>query len=417
MTRLALPAVDSACGLPREPLLEAARRFGSPLYVYDLDVIAARFAMLRDSFAGRFRVSFAVKANPNPAVLAGLARCGADFDASSLAEIKGALQAGADPSRISFTGPAKREAEIAAAVTLRIGTMVLESSAQAETANRFAERAGIIQSAVIRINPNHVPRGFGARMNGKASQFGIDEDCVNEAMARIAALPHLSLDGFHIYSGSGCLDETALNENFDNAIRLFKAFGSSLKKPIRKLIFGAGFGIPYYPDQQALRLGGIAEQAVPMIDALRATPGFAEAECSLELGRWLSGPAGWLLTSVVAAKSAGETEIRMCDAGFNTHLAACGMMGSILRKAWRMSNLSNPGGGKTNYTLVGPLCTSIDQLGRDVPLTELRIGDVIAIENSGAYGLTASPTRFISHPEPREAAFVNGGTIDVTVIR
>ena len=131
-------------------------------------------------------------------------------------------------------------------------------------------------------------------------------------------------------------------------------------------------------------------------------------------GRWLVGPCGWLLSSIIGAKASRGTEIRICDAGFNTHLAAYGMMGSVIRRNWRIANLSNPAGESERYTVVGPLCTTIDTLATKLELPALAIGDVIAIENSGAYGLTSSPTRFISHPEPREALLENGVLRDVS---
>src|SRR6185437_15285837 len=114
----------------------------------------------------------------------------------------------------------------------------------------------------------------------------------------------------------------------------------------------------------------------------------------LEMGRWLVGPSGWLLTSVIAEKNSRRVHFRLCDAGFNNHLAACGMMGTVIRRNWRLHNLSNPQGPPHAYTLAGPLCTSIDLLASDLTLPELRVGDVVAVENSGAYGLGASPTRF-----------------------
>ena len=139
-----------------------------------------------------------------------------------------------------------------------------------------------------------------------------------------------------------------------------------------------------------------------MIDNLLSSHGFEKASCNLELGRWLVGPYGWLISRVIAAKESRGVAIRACDAGFNNHLAACGLMGSIFRRNWRYQNLSNPDGPIQVYTLVGPLCTTIDRLAADLELPEIHIGNLIAVEGSGAYGLTASPNRFISHPEPRE---------------
>ncbi len=141
---------------------------------------------------------------------------------------------------------------------------------------------------------------------------------------------------------------------------------------------------------------------------LHQSPRFAGTECLLEIGRYLTGPHGYLLTQVVAAKHSRGTDIRMCDAGFNNHLSACGMMGTVIRRNWRIANL-RPGKREAgNYLLVGPLCASFDQLAAQLELPETDVGDYLAIEASGAYGLTASPTRFISHPEPREYLVQDG---------
>ncbi|MGH1574836.1 hypothetical protein ACRAWG_34560 [Methylobacterium sp. P31] len=150
---------------------------------------------------------------------------------------------------------------------------------------------------------------------------------------------------------------------------------------------------------------------------MRSEPLLQSSECLLELGRWIVGPAGWLLTSVVGEKHSRGVDFRMMDAGFNNALAACGMMGTVLRRNWRLHNVSARGSDTFPYTLAGPLCTSIDVIASDVVLPCLQQDDIVAIENSGAYGLTASPTRFISHPEPREILLVGNATIDVTESR
>ena len=186
----------------------------------------------------------------------------------------------------------------------------------------------------------------------------------------------------------------------------------------QKLVFGSGFGIPYLPDDEELDIAEVAERINPLIDDLRAEPRFENTQCVLELGRWLVGLEGYLLTSVVAEKRSRGAEFRMCDAGFNNHLAACGMMGSVIRRNWRIVKISGPPdspGPLRTYNLAGPLCTTIDLIANKIELPALGRGDVLAIEGSGAYGLTASPTRFISHPEPREVIVSKiGGLTDVT---
>lgn len=393
----------------RDQLNRAAHRFGTPGYVYDLDLLTERRDLLRQALGDVLTLSYAVKANPNPAVLGRLRDLGCHFDASSIGEIERLVDLGLPPGEITFTGPGKRSFEIRRAVQLGIGGMVVESLEQARATQDCAATMGRRMNVLIRINPKAVPKAFGARMSGHASQFGIDEDKVPDAIRAIGAMPALDLIGLHIYAGSNSLSAAAIIENFGNMATAFASLAPLLPQGAQQLIFGSGFGIPYHPGQEEFDLAEVAAGLRPILRNLVRQPGCGDATCLLELGRWLVGPAGWLLTSVIETKRSGPVDFAICDAGFNTHLAACGMMGSVLRKPWFFSNVTaGDAGEKTSFSLVGPLCTSIDQLGRDVQLSRAAQGDVLCIHNSGAYGLTASPTRFISHPAPREVVLSDG---------
>lgn len=395
-------------------LNQAARQFGTPLYVYDLDMIRDRVETLRALFGGLFDISYAIKANPNAALLAGLQPVLDTFDASSFAEVERAIAAGMPAERISFSGPAKRVAELKGALRLGVGELILESLEEAEDLSRLATASTQVQPCLIRINPDRVPRKFGASMAGAPSQFGVDEADIADILPRIAALPGIRIEGFHIYSGTNCLDPEAIAENFGIFVDIFQTAARLLKIAPKRLIFGSGMGVPYLPEEAPLDHAALPDLVQPVLDRVRADPALAQARCVLELGRWLAAPAGWLLSSVIRQKSSRGKELRMCDAGFNNHLAACGMMGSVFRRNWVYENISNATGAVGPYTLTGPLCTTIDRLGVDIELPEPRVGDVIAIPQSGAYGLTASPSRFISHPEPREVVWDAQGFREAT---
>jgi len=387
---------------------------GTPLYVYDVDAVRARLALLREVFGSQFGLSFAIKSNPNLALLTALAPLVDSFDVSSFAEVERAIAAGCEVERITFCGPGKRPEEVRRAVKLGIGALVVESLHEARLADGFAGELGLRQTVLLRINPATSPRAFGVNMSGKPSQFGIDEEEMEAAIDALAALANVDLVGFHIYSGSNSLSVEGLAENFAILTDIFRRAVAHWGGRPRKLVFGAGFGVPYLPDDQELDIAALAGQVLPQIAALRAVPALAATRMELELGRWLVGPCGWLLSSIIGAKASRGTEIRICDAGFNNHLAAYGMMGSVIRRNWRIANLSNPEGDAERYTVVGPLCTTIDTLASKLELPMMSIGDIIAIENSGAYGMTSSPTRFISHPEPREAMLTSGKLTDVS---
>jgi diaminopimelate decarboxylase len=240
-------------------------------------------------------------------------------------------------------------------------------------------------------------------MAGKPSQFGIDEEDLAALVDDVRGLSQLRLVGFHIYSGTNSLSEQALVANFGIFCELFVRFTGLFEIEPEVLIFGSGFGIPYYPDQRPLDASAMLPQVTALIHTLREQPAMRRTRMSLEIGRYLVGPPGFFLTRVVAIKKSRGVDICLCDGGFNNHLAAFGMMGSVIRRNWSMWNLSRrPEQGTAKYTLVGPLCTTIDMLAQDVELETVAVGDVLAVGASGAYGPTASPVNFISHPVPQE---------------
>ena len=403
----------------RDLLMRVAQTAGTPCYVYFLDGILDRIAAVRDAFGGRFELSYAVKANPNRELLRRLIGVVSALDVSSIGEVRLALEAGWGAEQLSFSGPAKRIEELEEAVELGVGVMICESLREMQQLDRLAAGGSRRMPVCLRINPARCPTRFGVNMAGRASQFGIDEEDLPEVLTHLGSLKHLDVRGFHIYSATNSLSEEAIAENFDIFIELFNRFGELLDSNVKTLIFGAGFGIPYTQDSTPLDLKHLAGLINPRIDAMKKQERLAGACCSLELSRYLVGPEGFLLTTIIGEKASRGTDIRMCDAGFNTHLAAYGMMGAVIRRNWPMWKVNTTGAEPVReYMLTGPLCTTIDTLAMKIELPELSRGDVLAIGSSGAYGMSASPTRFISHPEPREILVVGQGAdielIDVT---
>ena len=412
------PVLTETEALDRQ-LSDAAERFGTPAYLYATDMIEARLSDLRQHFGRWFAASFAVKSNPNPALLGWMRGRLDHLDISSGGELALSRQAGWDPARISFTGPAKRGPEISAAIDAGLGELVLESLREAELADRLAAEAGRIQPVLIRIAPDRVPKGFGDQMAGRPSPFGIDVEDAARVLPQIAALKNLRIIGLHIYSGTQSLKPEAICENWRIFMQVFSDICAALDLRPEKLIFGAGLGIPYHPGDQALDLAAIAAEIGPALDAFRADPRFSGTRLVLELGRYLVGPAGWFLTRVVSVKQSRGARIAICDGGLNANLAASGNFGMVLRRNYVMHRVGGDANGtrpEEKHDISGPLCTSIDKLGGGVMLPRLDEGDLIAIHACGAYGPTASPLHFISHPLPRELMLTGGQLQDATRI-
>ena len=387
-----------------ELLAKIAGDYGTPCFVYQLDEVNKRTEQVRSVFGKRFFISYAIKSNPNHALLRRLPDRVDMLDLSSGGELRRAIEAEWQPKRLSFTGPGKSDAELHAAVKHQIGEVIIESVNEAERLNTIAANVGMKQNILIRISPMKVPRGFGVNMAGKPCQFGIDEEVLDLAIETIQKMQHLVLNGFHIYSGTQCLRGDSIIENYKIFIDIFRRFSNAHNIYPKKLIFGSGLGIPYHENDQPLNLVDIAEQVNPALDELRREQRFIQTDFILEMGRYLIGEAGFYLTRVINKKRSRGTDICICDGGMNHHLAACGHLGSVIHRNYQMFKVTNVDNNAPlqPYNLVGPLCTSIDQLGHGIKFPNLEIGDVIAIRSSGAYGLTASPTHFISHGPPKE---------------
>jgi len=388
----------------RRTLAHVASARGTPCYVYFADEARERARRLARALAGRFEVSFAVKANPNRALLAALRGSVDGLDVSSVAEIERAVAAGHEAGALTFSGPAKRAQDLERALALSLEEIVCESEREVEAWDRIARARGRRLPFLVRVNPRTVPRGFAMVLAGRASQFGIDEEDLDPVLGRLAGRRGLDFAGFHVLAGTSSLDEEAIARCLGDSAALFGRLARAHDLRPRKLIFGSGFGIPYHPGERALDVDALCPRIVAAVDgAIRDEPRLSQARLVLELGRWLVGPCGYFLTTVIHEKRSRGVEIRVCDAGLNAHLPACGLFGQAIRRPWRLAKANARGDEPVRrYRLVGPLCTAVDTIALEVELHELGMGDVIAIGASGAYGLTASPIGFGSHPAPRE---------------
>jgi len=397
-------------------LQRVADEVGTPAFVYFADPIEARAQSLKAAFERRFALSYAVKSNPNAALLHWLKGRVEYLDVSSIGEFHAGVRAGWDPRRLSFTGPGKRDFELKQAIEGGIGEIIVESVREALAADRIAAALGRTQDILVRIAPTRVPKGFGDHMAGRPCAFGVDQEDVPTDLPKILALPHLRCAGFHIYSGTQCLKPAAIVENYRNFLDIFEQVCSQHDLTPRKLVFGSGLGIPYHEGDVPLDLNQVAQDTLAALDGFCAQARFAGTELILELGRYLVGEAGLFLTRVVSVKESRGTRIGICDGGMNNHLPASGNFGMVVPRNYAMHKVGGEGEAQ-KVDLVGPLCTSIDRLARGCLLPRVQEGDLIAVHNSGSYGLTASPVLFIGHGLPSEVFIESGQLRDVTQLR
>ena len=238
------------------------------------------------------------------------------------------------------------------------------------------------------------------KMGSGPKPFGVDAECVPAMLETLGTLP-LEFMGFHIFSGSQNLREQAIIEAQTKTFELAFRLAQFAPSPVRWLNIGGGLGVPYFPGEQRLDLASIGANLLPLIESARGKlPG---AEIVMELGRYLTAEAGIYVCEVVDRKvSRGQTFL-ITNGGLHHHLAASGNFGQIIRKNYPLC-LGNriSADDMEEVNVVGPLCTPLDVLGNKVILPRAGPGDLIVVFQSGAYGFSASPKDFLSHPHPTE---------------
>ena len=383
------------------PLTRLAERVGStPFYAYDRQLISERVALLRAALPPEIHLHYAMKANPMPAVVQHFAGLVDGFDVASAGELKVVLDTAMAPDKISFAGPGKTESELRRAAAAGV-VVNLESEREMEILARVGAEMGLRPKAAVRVNPDFELKTAGMKMSGGPKQFGVDAERVPMLLTRMKQLP-LEFYGFHIFSGSQNLRADAIIEAQRNTFELARRLAQDAPGPVRLLNLGGGFGIPYFPGEQRFDLQAVGDHLAGIVPQARRD--FPEAEFVIELGRYLVGEAGVYVSSVIDRKESRGQLFLVMDGGLHHHLAASGNFGQVIRKNYPVlvGNRVNPIGEPSSASAVGPLCTPLDVLGDKMELGHAEVGDLIVVLQSGAYGLTASPTAFLGHPTPVE---------------
>jgi diaminopimelate decarboxylase len=276
----------------------------------------------------------------------------------------------------------------------------LESEAEMERVAIAGAQQGRTPRVAVRINPDFQLKHAGMKMGGGARQFGVDETRVPAMLHRLGQLG-LDFLGFHIFAGSQNLSATAIVEAQRRSVQLALRLASHAPAPLRLLNIGGGFGVPYFPGEQALDLACVGEHlGLLMRDLQRDSP---LTRLVLELGRYMVAEAGIYVCRVLERKVSHGQVFLVTDGGLHHHLAASGNFGQVLRKNYPIA-IGNKMAGHARETVsvVGPLCTPLDLLADRLEMAKAERGDLVVVFQSGAYGLSASPTAFLGHPAPRE---------------
>ena len=383
--------------LEEVPLAHLAERYGTPLYVYSAGALTAAYQALEGALAGvPHRICYAVKANPNLAVLRHFARLGAGFDIVSGGELARVLAAGADPGRVVFSGVGKSRTEMRAALEAGIHCFNIESEAELARLDGVAGELGRVAPVSLRVNPDVDAQTHPYISTGlKQNKFGIPIEEAPRLYRLAAGLAHVRIVGLDCHIGSQLTELAPMADAADRVLALADRLAED-GMPLAHIDLGGGLGIRYR-DETPPDAAAYGALLVGRMRGRRET-------LLVEPGRYLVGNAGVLLTRVEYLKRGADRSFLIVDAAMND------LMRPALYDAWHAIEVADPQPERVPVLcdVVGPVCETADFLGRERLLAAAE-GDVLAILSAGAYGMSMSST-YNSRPRAAEV-MVTGNEI------
>jgi diaminopimelate decarboxylase len=370
------------------PLSEIAAGAGTPTYVYSHAALERAYRELDEAFSGLDHlVCYAVKASGNLAVLRALASFGAGADIVSGGELYRTMRAGFDPKKVVFAGVGKTEKELMSGLGERILLFNVESASELDLLDRICARFGKRARVALRVNPDvdaetheHITTGRGH------DKFGIPADEALALAERIETYRCVELIGVHQHIGSQITKLAPYTESIERSASLVDEL-KTRGVDIRYFNIGGGLGIPYKDEK--------TPTPKELVDAIRPTLEATGTKILCEMGRYIAGAAGVLLTRVIYRKKSGEKSFIVADAGMND------LLRPSLYDAHHEVLSVNEDGSVANADLVGPVCESGDYLARDRELPDASEGEVLAVKDAGAYGFSMA-SNYNSRPRPAE---------------
>lgn len=371
---------------------DICEEFGTPLYVYDASVITRQIESLRKSFgAVDLRIKFAAKALTNVSILKLMRKNGVDADVVSIEEAKLAIHAGYKPEKIMFTPNGVAFEEIVQGVEL--GTSI--NIDNLPSLQKFGERYGNSKPCSLRLNPGIMAGGNYKISTGHLqSKFGIAIQQLDQIIDVVKRF-NIAISGLHIHTGSEVDDVDVFVKVADVLFSTAKHFPH-----LKFLDFGGGFKVPYKDGDSVTDIDALGSKLGKAFNEFCKQYG-RSLELWIEPGKYLVSEAGYLFAKASVVKDTPLLTFVHVNTGLN-HLIR-----PMMYDAYHaITNISNPTGSKKTYTVVGYICET-DTLGADRALAEVREGDILALQNAGAYGFSMA-SNYNSRLRPAEVLVLNG---------
>ena len=373
--------IDGVMHCEGVPLSAIAEQVGTPVYIYSTAMFEQHARAFREglSAAGDVHLAYAIKANPNLAVLRVLAKAGYGADVVSGGELARALAAGIPAADVVFSGVGKTEAELSTALDVGLGQFNLELEEEGVVLAALAAAKGMVADAVLRVNPD-VDAGTHAKIStGKReNKFGVAIDQAPAIFARLAALPGLAMRGVAIHIGSQLSDLAPLEAAYTRVGELVAEI-RGMGLPIERVDLGGGLGVPY-------RAGEVFPSPAELGAMVARVTRDWGVRLMFEPGRVIAGNAGVLLTKVMWVKPGVTNPYVIVDAAMND------LARPALYDAWHDFAAVRPSGARMTANIAGPVCESGDTFAMGREIDAVARGDLAIFRTAGAYGATMAST-------------------------
>jgi diaminopimelate decarboxylase len=362
------------------------QEFSTPFYLYDEEVIQNKVLFLNSlDFKFDFKFHFAVKANPNLAILNLIKKYNFGAEVVSAGELFKSLKAGFDPTSVIFDGPGKTEFDLKYAITQQIKSINVENLEEIAFINEYSLNKGLITNIGIRINPDIDAKTLDKITTGKSGgKFGVSVDQID--FESIAKFKGVKLTTLSEHIGSQITDHNQLINSYQKLISLADKINTSLKT-IQTLDFGGGFGVIDHSDKK-LNFRDWQNDLNQLLDG-------KSYNIIFEPGRYVVADSGELYTKVLYVKKSGNKKIIITDSSFSEYLRPA------LYDITPPIKVLNESQDLETYDIAGGICESTDYLAKDVQIPRVKQGDFIKLMNVGAYGSSMSST-YNSRPRPLE---------------
>ncbi len=385
-------------------VLTLTKKYGTPLYVYDLEIIKKQYEALKRSIPKQVKIFYAIKANPNPSICSFLRSLGAGAEIASSGELYIALKTGFEGKNIVYNGPGKTDEDIQYAIQSGVHVINVESMDELHRLNAIAKQEDRPAKVCIRVNPIHGVTQVKMQTGGGSQKLGIDEENIERVVETALRYDWVKLVGVHVYVGSQILDQEVLLKSIANTLQIACRTAKQIGFPLKCINFGGGLGVPYDESEPEFDVEKFGQGLTALINQASQEYDFSNTRFVLEPGRFLVSEAGIFLTKVISVKESRAKKYAIIDGGINHAFLPIRMNRKYPTAI--ANKMEQP--HENAITIGGPLCTSMDVFTNEIELPHVEVNDIISIFNSGAYGFSASMLYFLSAPMPAEVIVQNG---------